>query len=116
MLLDARNCCEESARVFAGRGGEHGLWIAFIDESSFLHHANPVAYVFYHCEIVRYQDYGKPKIAAKVAQKVQDSCLHGYVECANRLVGDKYARFASKGARYRHSLTLPARHLPRVLL
>src|SRR4051794_11159812 len=79
---------QQLLRVRLLRRGENGFHVRPLDDDAVFHHADRVAQVGDHPEVVGHQDHGQAALAAQLPEQFQHFGLHSHVQCGGRLVGD----------------------------
>ena len=106
--------CEERPRIRVRWRAEDLFNGALFDDFACLHHADLLRYLAHNPEIVRDEQQRHAKPALKVAQQLDDLCLHGDVERRGRLVGDEQIGLISERHGDHDALTLAAGKLMRI--
>ena len=86
-----------------------------LHQATEVHHADPVADVAHHGEVVRHHEVGQAELVLEVLEQVDHLRLDRDVEGTHRLVGDDQVGVDREGARDADALSLAARELVGVL-
>ena len=95
---------------------EQQALVGELDQPAEVHHADLVADVPHHRQVVRDEQVGQAALALQVLHDVQHLRLHRDVERRGRLVADEELRLRGQRTCDRDALSLPARELVRELL
>ena len=110
---DVRDRVEQHPGVRMAWCGEQPDLVRNLDQPAQVHHADPVADVAHHGEVVGDEEVGQAAAALQVLHDVEHLGLDGDVERRGRLVADEELRLGRQRAGDRDALALAARELVR---
>jgi hypothetical protein len=111
-----QNGGKQGARVFVLGVLEQVGRAASFDDAALEDHADLVAQMVDHREVVTDEEIADAELLLQVLHEVEHLGLHGYVERTHRLVGDDELGARDEGACDGDALALSARELVRVLV
>ena len=76
-----------------------------------IHNADVIAYMFNDRQVVRNEHIRKTEVRLQILQQVDDLCLNGNVQCADRFVTDDETGFKRQSTSNTYTLTLTAAEL-----
>ena len=98
-------------RVRMARPAQHRFAGADLRHPPRVHHADAVAHLIDHAQVVGDQQQGHPELMLEVLHQLQNLSLHGDVQGRGGLVGDHQPRPAGDGHGDHHPLAHPAGQL-----
>ena len=105
---------EQHAGVGVARLAEQGVLVGQLDQPAQVHHADLVADMTHHCEVVRDEEVGQAAAALQLFHDVEHLGLHAHVERRGWLIADQKLRRGGQGPGDRDALALAAGKLVRV--
>ena len=115
-VVHLRDRIEQHARVRMARVAEQLVLARELHQPAEVHHADLVAHVPHHRQVVRDEQVREAALALQVLHDVEHLRLHAHVQRRGGLVADQEFRLGGQCPRDRDTLPLPAGELVRELL
>ena len=114
-VVHLRDRVQQHARVGMARVAEQLVLAGQLHQAPQVHHADLVAHMPHHRQVVRDEKVGQAALALQVLHDVEHLGLHAHVQRRGRLVAHQEFRLGRQRPRDRDALALAAGELVRVL-